>query len=120
MTVYKATKGGKGWKSMVHELRVEKVIYSEFVCHLLRSDVSEAELMMMSNEENPDLDLWKKKALHDTLRERLGKQRTMLLFEKLEEIRKLLGALNEKLGGNDVVDVRGSDRSQSILANTLT
>jgi hypothetical protein len=107
MSAYKSTRNGTGLSLMLSELKVEEMIYSEFVHHLLQSDISDqAELLKLSSKENPDLKLWKKKTLHDSLKRRLGDNKTAVVFEKLEEMKKLLTNLNTKLGGNDLGVVR--------------
>ena len=106
MTVYKLTKSGTGLSLMLHELKTEEMIYTQFVHNLLVSDVTEAELMKLSNRENPDSGLWKNELLHNNLKQRLGLMKSELVFEKLEEIGKILASLNQKLGGKDAVTVR--------------
>ena len=106
MTVYKLTKSGTRLSLMLHELKTEEMIYTQFVHNLLVSDVTEAELMKLSNRENPDSGLWKNELLHNNLKQRLGLMKSELVFEKLEEIGKILASLNQKLGGKDAVTVR--------------
>jgi hypothetical protein len=103
LNAYKMAKNGKGVSLLLRELRVEKTIYSEFVHHLLESDIpDQAELLRLSSETNLDLELWKKKTLHDSLKRRLGEEKSALVFEVLEEIKELLASLKKKLDRNEL------------------
>lgn len=119
MNAYKLTKNGKGISLLLHELQVEEMIYSEFVHHLLESDISDqAVLLKLSDKTNPDLELWKKKTLHDSLKRRLGEKKSTLVFQKLEEMKKLLASLNEKLVSNDIgVETSQSRRFRTSIRN---
>jgi hypothetical protein len=113
MSSYKPARQGKGLSLMLKELKVEEIIFSEFVSHLLETDTSDqAELLKLSSKEKPDLELWKNKALHNSLKHRLGEKKTAVVFEKLEEMKELLTSLNAKLGGSDLGMVRPALKSQ--------
>jgi hypothetical protein len=104
LSVFTATKDGRGARLLLNELRTEELVYREFVKQLLASDVSEADLLQLSDGKRPNLDLWKDKALNCTLERRLG-DKSEFVLKTLEEMKNILEGLNEKLGANVTVVV---------------
>jgi len=104
LTMYKATKDGRGYGLLLNELRVEEIIYREFVQHLLQADVPEADLVQLTDRKRSNVDLWNDPTLHFSLERRLGPEKSRIVRETLVEMDKLLASLGEKLGGTD--DVR--------------
>lgn len=99
--LYKAAKGGLGRDLLLHEVKTEEVIFTEFVKHLLASDVSEADLLSLSNKENPNLTLWKDEELNAKLGRRLGKEKSEVVLRTLQLMGALLTSVNDQLGGKD-------------------
>jgi hypothetical protein len=104
LTMFKATKEGRGYGLLLNELRTEEIIYRECVHHLLQAHVPEADLVQLTDRKRLNLALWKDRALHFSLERRLGHEKSKIVLETLEEMDKLLVSLGEKLGGID--DVR--------------
>jgi hypothetical protein len=103
LTKYKATKDGRGYGTLLNELRTEEFVYREFVQHLLQADVPEADLVQLTDRKRPIVGLWKDRALNFSLERRLGHEKSKLVQETLVKMEKLLVSLGEKLGGTDDV-----------------
>jgi hypothetical protein len=106
LALYKAAKSGSGWQSLQLEFATEKMIYKEFVLNILSSDVSQSDLLQLSNSDKPSLGLWKDRALHAKLGKRLGDEKSKLVLETLNEVNILLASLKEKLISNHTESVR--------------
>jgi hypothetical protein len=104
LSVFTATKDGRGARLLLNELRTEELVYREFAQQLLASDFSEADLLQLSDRKRSNLVLWKDKALHYTLERRLG-DKSEFVLKTLEEMKNILKSLNEKLEANDDVVV---------------
>jgi hypothetical protein len=104
LTMYKATREGRGYGLLLNELRIEEIIYREFVYHLLQGHIPEADLVQLTDGKRSNSAIWKDRALHFSLERRLGHEKYRIVLETLEEMDKLLVSLGEKLGGID--DVR--------------
>ena len=103
LTMYKATKDGRGYGLLLNELRTEEIVYREFVQHLLQADVPEADLVQLTDKKRSNKDLWENRELHFSLERRLGHEKSKVVLEYLVEMDKLLGSLGEKLSGTDDV-----------------
>lgn len=100
--LYKAAKGGRGADLLIHKLDTEEFIFRRFVRDLLSSDVSDSDLIQLSDRNRPNAGLWRDKALHSKLERRLGLETSKLVLTTLIEMDKLLTSLREKLVSNDV------------------
>jgi hypothetical protein len=101
---YEATKDNTGCDLLLHELETEEIIYREFVHHLLASDVSETDLLQITDRQKPNVGLWKDKALHASLERRLG-DKSEVVVKTLKDMDNILATLNEKLRANDTGSV---------------
>src|SRR5271168_547659 len=115
LTMYKATKDGRGYGLLLNELRVEEIVYREFVQYLLQADVPEADLVQLTDKKRPNVGLWNDRKLHFSLERRLGPEKSRIVRETLAEMDKLLVSLGEKLGGTD--DVRFSLKSYRYISS---
>jgi hypothetical protein len=104
LTMYKASKDGRGYGLLLNELRAEEFVYREFVQHLLQADVPEADLVRLTDSKRSNMDLWKDRKLHFSLERRLGREKSHIVLETLAQMDPLLVSLGEKLCGTD--DVR--------------
>lgn len=95
---YKACKSGQGWGLLLQEYKTEQIIYTEFVYHLLASDISEADLRQLTTRKKPNQGLWRDKKLNDGLQERLGKDKSEVVISTLEEMDKLLISITKRFG----------------------
>ncbi|RFU32311.1 hypothetical protein B7463_g4031, partial [Scytalidium lignicola] len=95
--LYKTAKGGLGMELLVNRVKMEEAIYEDFVCHLLAADVSEAELIQLSDKEKPDLLMWKNETLHVKLRERLGEKKSQIVLTTCREMNRILTDLRSQL-----------------------
>jgi hypothetical protein len=102
VALYKAAKDGRGNDLLIHRLDTEELIFRDFVRHLLASEVSEADLIKLSDRNKPNVDLWKDKTLHYNLEMRLGNDKSKVVLKTIEEMDKLLENLKEKLASNNV------------------
>lgn len=100
--LYKSCRAGQGWGLLLTEFKTEGIIYTEFVCHLLASDVSEADLRQLTTRSKPNQGLWRDKKLNDGLKERLGVDKSDVVISTLEEMDKLLTSLTRRFGVNQV------------------
>jgi len=103
LAMYKATKDGRAYGTLLNELRTEEFVYREFVQHLLQADVPEADLVQLTDRKRSNVGLWKDRALNFSLERRLGHEKSKLVQETLVKMEKLLVSLGEKLGGTDDV-----------------
>lgn len=100
--LYKSCKAGQGWSLLLTEFKTEGIIYTEFVCHLLAADVSEADLRQLTARNKPNQGLWKDKKLNNGLKERLGVDKSEVVISTLEEMDKLLTSLTRRFGVDQV------------------
>lgn len=103
LTLYKATKDGRGYGLLLNELKTEEVVYREFVKLLLQADVPEADLVQLTDRKRSNVGLWKDRGLHFSLERRIGHEKSKLVLATLVEMDKLLVSLSEKLGGSEDV-----------------
>ena len=101
LELYKAAKSGQGWELLYDEFRTENTIYIECVRLLLQSDTSEADLLQLTSREKPNQLLWKDLALSNSLRNRLGHEKSLIVLKTLQEMDKLLTTLSEKLKSHE-------------------
>lgn len=109
-TLYKTANGGLGTALLVHRLKIEETIYEDFVCHLLAADVTETELVQLSDREKPDLQLWKDPALHAKLHKRLGEKKSAIVLTTCERMRDSLTYLRKQLDVESNIVSRYFDR----------
>src|SRR5436305_13527951 len=102
VALHKARKNGRENDLLLHQLDTEELIFRESVHRLLASDVSEAELIQLSDSNRPNVDLWKNEALQSNLKRRLGHDKSKTVLKTLEEMGGLLESLREKLDSNNV------------------
>jgi hypothetical protein len=102
VTLYKATKDGKGSDLLLHQLDTEELIFRDFVHHLLAAEVSEGDLIQLSDRNRPNVGLWADKGLHANLERRLGLDKSKVVLKTLKEMDKLLESLRQKLASNNV------------------
>ncbi len=103
LQLYKAAKNGPDWDLLFDEFRTEEIIYVECIRHLLASDTSEADLLQLSTRKKPNQHLWKDPALHNSLQNRLGHEKSPMVLKTLKEMDKLLATLNERLKSHEIV-----------------
>ncbi|KAE9378877.1 hypothetical protein N431DRAFT_478013 [Stipitochalara longipes BDJ] len=109
VNVYKATKTGRAATSLIRKLRVEEVVYHQFVYKLLAPNVPGTDIYRLYlNQELPDVGLWQEVALNQKLRIRLGAEKADIILDILREIESLLRDLNTYLSsisrGMEVLD----------------
>jgi hypothetical protein len=98
VSVYKATKTGRAATSLIRKLRIEEVIYRQFVHKLLAPNVEGEDIYQLYfNQQPPDIDRWQAVALNQKLRLRLGSDKADLILQILREIDNLLKDLNTEL-----------------------
>ena len=102
LQLYKAAKTGPDWDLLLDEFKTEEIIYVECIRHLLASDTSEADLLQLSQRDKPNQHLWRDPALHNSLRNRLGHEKSPVVLKTLQEMDKLLSTLNEKLKSHEI------------------
>ena len=96
VNVYKATKTGRAATSLIRKLKIEEVIYRQFVYKLLAPNVQGDDVYRLNlNQEPPDLG--QAELLNQKLRIRLGSETADLVLEILREIESLLRDLNAEL-----------------------
>jgi hypothetical protein len=100
--MYEPMRGGRGVHLLQHQLNTEEFIFRQFVIDLLSSDVSEADLIQLSDRNSPNMGLWRDKRLHSVLERRLGPEQCRVVLGSLVEMNKLLINLTEKLTSNNV------------------
>jgi hypothetical protein len=103
--VCKGAKSGQGWELLFDEFKTEEVIYVECIQHLLQADTSEADLLQLTSREKPNEFLWKDSALHNSLRNRLGPEKSDIVLKTLREMDGLLTTLYEKLKSHEIAIV---------------
>lgn len=94
---YKSTKGGKGARTLARDLKVENVIFCEFVHHLLAPNVPEADLVRLANPDSLDATSWRSTELTVNMQNRLGLNKAQLIVEILHEINRILIYLEQQL-----------------------
>jgi hypothetical protein len=104
ISLYKATKGGRGVESLRIQLDTEAFIFRQFVSNLLSSDVAEADLIQISASNGPNTSFWRDKGLHSKLETRLGPDGTRVVQSNLEEISRLLTGLRDRFASVDTAD----------------
>ncbi|KAH8746033.1 hypothetical protein BGZ57DRAFT_936044 [Hyaloscypha finlandica] len=109
VNVYKATKTGRAATSLIRKLKIEEVIYHQFVYKLLASNVQGDDMYRLDlNKEPPDLSRWQAVALNQKLRIRLPSETADLVLEILREMETLLKDLNAELSsisrGMEILD----------------
>lgn len=115
LKAYKASKGGKGAQQLIRVLKVEELIFGEFVHHLLAPNVSEAELVLLKASSSHDPLLWTNAAASMT--RRLGLEKARLIVEILQEMCILLRSLQGELSTN----THGKNRDYVIVwSSTVT
>jgi hypothetical protein len=100
ITIYKSVKSSQGWSLLLQEFRIEKTLYVEFVCRLLASDISEADLHQLGTGNKLNQALWEDESLKNSLRGRLGPEKLEIVVSALEEMNKILTSLTERFGVN--------------------
>lgn len=113
LVAYKATKGGKGAKKLIRDLKVEKVIFRDFVHNLLAPNVTEAELVRLKDLDCHDATSWTNAAVAAT--GRLGLEKATLIIEILLEICDLLKSLQTGLSPSN----RGTGTDHGVVWNPL-
>lgn len=99
LMTYKATKGGKGAKKLVRDLKVEELIFGEFVHHLLAPNVTEAELVRLKDPKSLNATSWRNAAT--SMRNRLGLDKARIVIEISQEICALLKTLQKELSSRN-------------------
>ena len=93
LTCYKATRGGKGAASLSLSLKIESIIFDEFVYKLLAPNAFQDEQVRRKVTSSSDLDLWKDPLLQEHIKSRLGSRKAEVVVEILEQIKALLSSL---------------------------
>lgn len=96
LMLYKAVKNS-AWDLLLQELQTEKIIYVEFVRHLLTPDLLDGDSLEFIDQKTENFAGWEDKELHSRLAERLGVEKSTLVLTTVQEMEKLLGDLNESL-----------------------
>jgi hypothetical protein len=105
LQLYKSAKNGQEWDLLHDEFRTEEIIYVECIQHLLASDISEADLLQLSTRDKPNQALWEDAALGNSLRNRLGHEKSPMVHKTLQEMDMLLTTLNDKLKSHEIITV---------------
>ena len=115
LKAYKASKGGKGARQLIRVLKVEELIFGEFVHHLLAPNVSEAELVHLKASSSLDPLSWTNAAASMT--RRLGLEKARIIVEILQEMCILLRSLQ----GEFSASTHGKNRDYVIVwSSTIT
>lgn len=102
LKVYQASKTARrGAASLALALNTEEIIFTEFVQNLLAPNVSEADLVRLTDPSSQSIELWKDTTLHQNLRNRLGSKKAEVVLDTLQEIRELLSSLQDELSRKD-------------------
>lgn len=117
VALYKATKEGRGSDLLLHQLDTEELIFRDFVHHLLAAEVSEADLIQLSDRNRPNVGLWGDKGLHASLERRLGHDKSKVVLKTLKEMDKLLESLRQKLASGNIDTVGFHFPSLLLLAS---
>jgi hypothetical protein len=97
LSLYKEVKNSPRWDLLDQELRTEKIIYVEFVGHLLAPDLLDGDSLELINQKTANFARWEDKELHSRLAERLGIEKSSLVLTTVQEMERLLVDLNESL-----------------------
>ena len=97
LAAYKETRTGRGARRLAQNLETERAIFGDFVYHLLAPNVSEADLVRLTDQTSPDLELWKDMALQMKLESRLGDEKSRIVVGTLQETKELLSLLQVEL-----------------------
>ena len=116
LTYYKATRGGRGAASLILSLKIESVIFDEFVYKLLAPNAFQDEQVRRKGTSSPDLDLWKDPLLQEHIKSRLGSRKAEVVVEILERIKALLISLELEFSPipNDHTIVSSSCTDQAV------
>lgn len=111
LKAYKKFRSGQMIENLVKSLKVEQLIYSEFVEAILQSAVSEAELIRLTNcvsekelvrlddSASPFLRLWKATALQLSLNTYFGPEKGGILLSTIRDIQRELEAIERDVSG---------------------
>jgi hypothetical protein len=97
LKLYKTLKNSPTWDLLFREFQTEKIIYVEFVGHLLAPDLLDGDFLELINQKSANFARWENKELHSRLAERLGPEKSRLVLTTVQEMDRLLCDLNEKL-----------------------
>jgi hypothetical protein len=98
VNVYKATKTSRAATSLIRKLKIEEVIYRQFVYKLVAPNIQGADIYRFTlNQEPPGLGPWQNVAMNQKLRIRLGPETADFVLDILREIERLLKDLNADL-----------------------
>jgi hypothetical protein len=100
--MYKASKDSRGADLLRNELDTEEFIFRQFVHGLLSSDVTDTDLIQLSDRNRPNAGLWRDRELHSKLEKRLGPEKSKIVLTSLREMDKLLTSLRDKLASNNI------------------
>ncbi len=67
LDLYKKVRNSPGWNQLDQELRTEKIIYEEFVGHLLTHDLLDGASLEFIDQKTANFARWEDKELHSRL-----------------------------------------------------
>lgn len=101
LEAYKLAVDGQGWDLVCTEFKTERVIYVEWVEHLLQGSVTESELAQLCSFEKPNQFLWKEKLndprVRSSLERRLGPRKAPIVLETLKGMDEQVATLYQKI-----------------------
>src|SRR4051794_30587297 len=97
LNVYKDTKSTRAIAPLIHELKVEQIIYREFVHALVAPDIVEEETYLLDLLQGASSQtLWQDVTLNQKVLIRLGSVKAKVILDTLREIERLLNGLNSE------------------------